>query len=199
MTKSVFVIMKHDAKKAGLHYDLRFRMPDSTMWASFAVPKGVPTAPAKKVLAIRTADHTKKGALLTGYIKDGYGTGELRVWDLGKCDIIQYSEDRIILDLDGKKAKGKYYLISITKARDAKQKSFLLFKGKPADKIYENSGILSKENYPDSMGIGMSSRLPPAETSEVESTDQDEDKIKSKKLSWDKTSRTVGKDRYCFM
>ena len=192
MTKSVFVIMKHNAKKAGLHYDLRFRMPDSTMWASFAVPKGVPTKPAKKVLAIRTVDHTKKGALLTGYIKDGYGTGELRVWDIGKCDIIQYSEDRIILDLDGKKAKGKYYLISIIKARDEKQKSFLLFKGKPTDKIYECFGTLSKENFPDmSGGGGMGCRVPPADTTETE--ERDEDNVVHPSLPWSKTTQTVGK------
>ena len=33
--KSKFVIMEHHAKRAGLHYDLRFRMPNSDMWASF--------------------------------------------------------------------------------------------------------------------------------------------------------------------
>jgi len=60
--------MKHQAKRAGLHYDLRFKMPNSKDWASFAVPKGIPTTPGKKVLAIKTTTHSEKEALLTGVI-----------------------------------------------------------------------------------------------------------------------------------
>ena len=75
MTPSEFVIMKHEAKRAGLHYDLRFKMPKSNMWDSYAVRKGVPTEPGKKVLAVKTTLHSRKEALLTGNIKDGYGAG----------------------------------------------------------------------------------------------------------------------------
>jgi bifunctional non-homologous end joining protein LigD len=173
MTKSVFVIMKHKAKKAGLHYDLRFRMSDSTMWASFAVPKGVPTKPGKKVLAIRTKDHTKKGALITGRIKEGYGTGTLEVWDIGRCDIIKYSDKHILLDLYGRKVKGKYHLISTIRAGDKDKTSFFLFKGK----------LLNE-------GTGMISRIPSGGiASDVE---EGEDELTSPDLPWDKTPRTVG-------
>ena len=177
MTKSVFVIMKHNAKKAGLHYDLRFRMPDSVMWASFAVPKGVPTEPGPKVLAIRTKDHTKKGALITGRIKEGYGTGTLEVWDMGACNIIKYSDKYILLDLKGKKAKGKYHLFLIAKVREKDQKSYLLFKGKLPEKIYESTGMLSRI---PSGGI-------------AEDTEEGIDELTSSDLPWDKTPRTVGK------
>jgi len=70
-TSSHFVVIKHEAKRAGLHYDLRFKMPTSNMWASFAIRKGVPTSPGQKVLAVRTHDHTRDEALYTGKIKEG--------------------------------------------------------------------------------------------------------------------------------
>lgn len=177
MTKSVFVIMKHKAKKAGLHYDLRFRMPNSNMWASFAVPKGVPTKEGKKVLAIRTKDHTKKGALITGRIKEGYGTGTLKVWDIGSCKIIKFTDKYILLDLDGKKVKGKYHLISTIVTGDKDQKSYFLFKGKTVNKVYEATGMVS--------------RIPSCGM--AEDTEEGEDEEITPDLTWDPTPRTVGK------
>jgi hypothetical protein len=66
MTKSRFIIVRHDAIKARLHFDLRFQMPDSKNWASFAVRKGVPLEPGIKVLAVRTNDHSEEEALFLG-------------------------------------------------------------------------------------------------------------------------------------
>lgn len=180
MTPSVFVIMRHDAKRAGLHFDLRFRMPDSIMWASFAVPKGVPTKPGNKVSAFRTKDHTRRDALLTGRIKDGYGTGELKAWDMGKCNILKYTDDRIALEFFGSKVKGIYHLISIAKPGVTENRTHLLFKSKK--KTY------TKENFPDmSGGGGMGCRVPPADTSETE--ERDEDDIVHPSLSWSKTAQ----------
>ena len=130
MDKSEFVIMEHKAKKAGLHFDLRFKMPKSNMWASFAVRKGVPTNPGQKVLAVRTTDHTRKEALLTGYIEDGYGAGDLKKWDGGNCIIIKYSDSHISIDFNGSKVKGTYHFISTVKAGDKDSKSYFLFKSK---------------------------------------------------------------------
>lgn len=131
MTKSKFVIMEHKANKAGLHFDLRFKMPKSKDWDSFAVRKGVPTLPGKKVLAVRTTVHTEVEALFTGKIEKGYGAGILKRWDDGSCDILKYTEKHIILDLKGKKVKGIYHMLS-TGVIDKKfdKKSYMLFKGK---------------------------------------------------------------------
>jgi DNA ligase D-like protein (predicted 3'-phosphoesterase) len=130
MTPSEFVIMKHEAKKAGLHYDLRFKMPNSNMWDSYAVRKGVPTEPGTKVLAVKTTLHTRKDALLTGNIEDGYGAGQLTKWDSGKCIIIKYSSSHISIDFKGSKIKGTYHFISTVKAGDKDKKSYFLFKSK---------------------------------------------------------------------
>lgn len=142
MSQSKFVIMKHNADKAGLHYDLRFKMPKSNDWASYAVPKGVPTSPGKKVLAIKTTVHSEKEALLTGHITDGYGAGKLSKWDGGSCDIIKYDDSHVTIEFKGSKIKGIYHLISTgVMDKDFKKPTYLLFKGKA---INERSGMASR-------------------------------------------------------
>jgi len=132
MTQSKFIVVKHDAKKARLHYDLRFVMPKSKIWASFAVRKGLPTQPGTKVLAVRTHDHTDKEALFIGTIKDGYGAGKLTKWDDGQCIIHKYTPSHIILELKGRRFKGIYHMIStgVMNKKDFKKRSFMLFKSK---------------------------------------------------------------------
>ncbi len=128
MTKSEFVIVKHEAKRAGLHYDFRFRMPRSQMWASFAVPKSVPTDTGTKALAIRTTDHTKKDALLTGVLSSGYGAGKFTMHDRGSCEILKYTDKHISIKLNGSKFKGTYHLFRTPTV--SKQKEYFLFKGR---------------------------------------------------------------------
>lgn len=145
MTRSKFVIMEHQANKAGLHFDLRFKMPNSNNWDSFAVRKGVPTLPGKKVLAVRTTVHSEREALLTGKIEQGYGAGILKKWDEGSCDILKYTDKHIILDLKGRKVKGVYHMINtgfVDKKFD--KKSYMLFKGKT---VVEITGMISRIPY----------------------------------------------------
>lgn len=129
--KSKFVVMKHEAKRAGLHYDLRFVMPKSKMWASFAVRKGVPTEPGKKVLAVKTHDHTEKEAMMLGIIDDGYGAGKLSLFDKGDCIIIKYSSGHIVINFKGRKVKGLYHMVSTGVIdKDFKKQTYMLFKSK---------------------------------------------------------------------
>lgn len=128
---SEFVIVKHEAKRAGLHYDFRFVMPKSDLWASFAVPKGVPMVTGEKVLAVRTTDHTKEDALLSGTLSSGYGAGKFTIKDRGSCDIIKYTDKHISIKLNGRIFKGTYHLFEIRDSRVAsKQKQYFLFKGR---------------------------------------------------------------------
>lgn len=141
-TQSKFVVMKHEAKRAGLHYDLRFKLPKSKDWDSYAVPKGVPTASGQKALAIKTTIHSEKEALLTGNIKDGYGAGRLTKWDGGSCTILKYSDRHISIDFKGSKVKGVYHLISTgVMDKDFNKPTYLIFKGKS---IKESTGMASK-------------------------------------------------------
>lgn len=130
-----FVVMEHHAKKAGLHYDLRFQKPDDPKnWLSFAIRKGVPLQMGTKVLAIRTNIHSEEEAMFLGTIDDGYGAGVLKLWDKGECDIIKYSEYHMVINFKGRKVKGIYHFVTITKINKMRNKghrrSYLFFKGK---------------------------------------------------------------------
>jgi bifunctional non-homologous end joining protein LigD len=132
MTKSRFIVVRHDAIKARLHFDLRFQMPDSKNWASFAVRKGVPLEPGVKVLAVRTNDHSEQEALFLGRIEVGYGAGELTKWDDGVCYVEKYSSAHIVVRFEGKKVKGLYHLINtgVANRKQYKEQQYMLFKGK---------------------------------------------------------------------
>jgi bifunctional non-homologous end joining protein LigD len=127
-----FIVVKHEAKRAGIHYDLRFEMPNSKLWASFAVPKGVPTEPGQKVLAVRTHDHSKEEALFLGTIAQGYGAGKLTKWDGGTCIVRRFDEKHMAVEFKGSKVKGLYHLIKSPYGGKFKQKQYFLFKGKIA-------------------------------------------------------------------
>jgi len=132
MIKSKFILIKHDAKKARLHYDLRFRMAKSKLWASFACRKEVPTKPGPKILAIRTRDHDEKEALFVGEIKEGYGAGKLSKLDDGACIIEKYTSPHIVVNFKGKKLRGVYHLVSVgvVDKKKYKDQQYMLFKGK---------------------------------------------------------------------
>ena len=135
MTKSRFIIVEHDARRAGKHFDLRFIKPKSKLWDSYAVRKGIPTEVGKKVLAIKTRLHTEKDALFIGKIEKGYGAGELKMWDSGSCTILKYHPSHMVVEFNGNKIKGIYHLINlamnkkITK-QEFKGQQYWLFKGK---------------------------------------------------------------------
>lgn len=172
MTQSEFVVTEHKAKRAGLHWDLRFKMPKSNMWASFAVRKGVPLKPGTKVLAVRTHDHKRDEALLTGKIESGYGAGTFKEWDRGKCKIHKYSPAHMAIEFQGKKVKGLYHLVDVGVVdKEFKGKQYFLFKGKSV-----NEG-------------GMISRIPSG--GEGEDVEQGYAYQTGKRLPWSKAKKSI--------
>jgi len=146
MTRSKFIVVEHDATKARLHWDLRFIMPKSKLWMSFAVRKGIPLKPGQKVLAVRTHDHTEKEALFLGTIPPGeYGAGRLKKWDDGQCIIHKYKPGHILIEFKGRKVKGFYHLIStgVMNKKEYKNQQYMLFKGKTLNEFI-NHGLLSR-------------------------------------------------------
>jgi hypothetical protein len=137
---SKFVIIKHQAKRAGTHYDLRFKMPRSSNWISFAIRKGIPAGYEKR-LAVRTHDHSEKEALFTGTIEDGYGAGKLTKFDSGSCKILKYDPPRsMAVEFKGSKLKGIYHFVNIAVSsgkKDFKKQNYWFFKGKQIKEAIE--------------------------------------------------------------
>ena len=104
----LFVIQKHDATR--LHYDLRLEL--GGVMPSWAVPKGLPIDPGERRLAVRTEDHPLDYASFEGWIPEGeYGAGEVRIFDRGRYETIEWTDDKVSFRLDGRRHRGEYHLI----------------------------------------------------------------------------------------
>ncbi|MGH2739015.1 MAG: non-homologous end-joining DNA ligase, partial [Actinomycetota bacterium] len=105
---SVFVIQKHNATR--LHYDLR--LEKDGVLASWAVPRGLPTAPGDRRLAVRTENHPMEYADFEGWIPKGhYGAGEVRIFDRGAYELIEWKDEKVSFRLHGVRNRGEYHLI----------------------------------------------------------------------------------------
>ena len=119
---NIYVIQKHAATH--LHYDLRLKM-DGVL-KSWAIPKEPPSALGVRRLAVQVEDHPVEYANFEGTIPEGeYGAGTVEIWDGGTYKLIERKEDKLIVEINGKKLKGIYVLLRF---RD--QKNWLFFKKK---------------------------------------------------------------------
>jgi DNA ligase D-like protein (predicted 3'-phosphoesterase) len=93
---------------------------------SWAIPKEPPSALGVRRLAVQVEDHPVEYANFEGTIPEGeYGAGTVEIWDRGTYKLIERKEDKLIVEINGKKLKGIYVLLRF---RD--QKNWLFFKKK---------------------------------------------------------------------
>lgn len=132
MESHKFIVVQHEAKRAGKHWDLRFQIPGDKNWASFALRKQPDTIkPGEKIGAVKTHLHSEEEALFLGTIESGYGAGILKEYDSGFCNIVKYTSKSISINFHGKKLKGVYNLLQVKNFdRNADPKMFVFFKGK---------------------------------------------------------------------
>ncbi|MGZ5350886.1 MAG: non-homologous end-joining DNA ligase [Actinomycetota bacterium] len=98
-----FVIHKHRA--TALHYDVRLERDGAL--PSWAVPKGLPTARGDKRLAVRTEDHPLEYGRFAGTIPEGhYGAGEVRIFDDGWYEPVEWTDDKVSFRLHGRRYPG---------------------------------------------------------------------------------------------
>jgi DNA ligase D-like protein (predicted 3'-phosphoesterase) len=120
----IFVIHRHEASH--LHYDLRLEI-DGVL-KSWAVPKEPPKTKGIKRLAVQVEDHPLAYAKFKGIIPEGnYGAGKVEIWDKGKYELIERTNNKIEFNLKGKRLKGNYILIK-TSYGSKPGKSWLWFK-----------------------------------------------------------------------
>ena len=106
--KLIYLIHEHHASH--LHWDLRLEM--NGVLKSWAIPKVPSTEKEIKRLAIQVEDHPLEYAKFHGIIPEGnYGAGEVKIWDKGNYELLEKTPKKFMIDIHGKKIKGKYVLI----------------------------------------------------------------------------------------
>lgn len=122
LQRPIYVIQEHHAKR--LHWDLRFEM-DGVL-KSWALPKGAPEGRERR-LAVQVEDHPIEYAAFEGKIPEGnYGAGEVKIWDNGIFEIESKKPNKIVVNIKGKKLKGRYCLLHFKPT----EKNWLFFKVK---------------------------------------------------------------------
>lgn len=114
LKKNVYLIQQHAATK--LHYDFRIQIGDALK--SWVLPKGPSLSPKERRLAILTFDHDLSYRNFEGVIEEGYGAGEVLLWDRGTYRNLKeasidtcFKQGRIEIGITGKKLKGGFALI----------------------------------------------------------------------------------------
>ena len=98
-----FVIHKHRATR--LHYDVRLERDGGL--PSWAVPKGLPTAKGDKRLAVQTEVHPLEYGKFEGTIPEGhYGAGEVRIFDDGWYEPVEWEDRKVSFRLHGRRYPG---------------------------------------------------------------------------------------------
>jgi bifunctional non-homologous end joining protein LigD len=98
-----FVIHKHRATR--LHYDVRLERDGAL--PSWAVPKGLPIAKGDKRLAVQTEVHPLEYGAFEGTIPEGhYGAGEVRIFDDGTYEPIDWTDTKVSFVLHGRRYPG---------------------------------------------------------------------------------------------
>ena len=106
-----FIIHKHQAEKAGLHYDLRIEHNNMLLsWASRKIPNIV-AGDVNKIMLFQQPDHEMDWFDFSGTIDDGYGKGKVEIWDKGTYETVKWEEDHYTIIFHGTKIKGPYAII----------------------------------------------------------------------------------------
>ncbi|MCJ7770521.1 3'-phosphoesterase [Candidatus Bathyarchaeota archaeon] len=122
--EEIYLIHMHDASH--LHWDLRLEMKG--VLKSWAIPKEPPTEAGIKRLAVQVEDHPIEYAEFSGTIPEGqYGAGTVEIWDKGSYIPVSIAEDKLVVNINGERLKGKYILV---KTKLGKGNNWIFFKMK---------------------------------------------------------------------
>jgi len=136
-----FVIHDHQAEKAGHHFDLRLEFPvaslhealntyegkripgtpeplsefpdkPGTVYRSFAVRKHSLPTEKTKLFIVETEDHPIQYGNFKGNIPEGYGAGDVDIFDRGTFKLIDVEGDKkYTIEFKGKELRGIYAFV----------------------------------------------------------------------------------------
>jgi len=127
-----FVLQKHRAIRAGLHYDFRIRYPDKKKLISFViVGLKIPSVNdiEKKVFLIRTPDHGISWLYRDSFeIPRGeYGAGTIKTVQKGKAKVVVWTNNYIHLEINsGEYLNGNYHFFKVGKRQDKRSSEIWL-------------------------------------------------------------------------
>ena len=132
---SIFVVQKHLAHRAGLHWDFRLQHGE-VLW-SWAVRKGPSLDPTDKRIAVHVEDHPLDYANFEGSIPDGqYGAGQVELWDRGVWQPLDdpdagMRKGELKFVLNGIRLHGRFTLVRLRPrpGQTSRQDKWLLIKG----------------------------------------------------------------------
>lgn len=131
--KVPYVIHKHNAFRAGLHYDLRIKYLDKNKLASFAVPKDkFPKGPGSKSIAIKVPDHgmawlNKDNVEIP---KGEYGGGFIKTVQKGMASVLFWTDKVIVFEVKGSIADGRYYMFNTNRKKGSGGQIWILLQKK---------------------------------------------------------------------
>ncbi|MGH2451713.1 MAG: DNA ligase D [Candidatus Limnocylindria bacterium] len=130
-----YVVHRHHATR--LHWDVRLEL-DGVL-KSWAVPNGPPLEAGKKRLAVHTEDHPLEYLTFEGVIPDGYGAGNMTIWDSGIYELLEAKGARdggepgeYKIRFRGERLTGEYVLVR-TKANEGRDWLMILHGTAPKD------------------------------------------------------------------
>jgi bifunctional non-homologous end joining protein LigD len=162
----IFVVQKHQAHRAGLHWD--FRLEHGGVLWSWAVRKGPSLDPADKRIAVHVEDHPLEYAGFQGDIPQGeYGAGSVETWDRGTWEPIGDPEEGmrkgdLKFVLHGTRLNGAFVLVRMRPRPNqrSRQDNWLLIKkhdeeeraGADASSLEQAMPLRQKQDRPPAPG-----------------------------------------------
>jgi DNA ligase D-like protein (predicted 3'-phosphoesterase) len=101
MEKRLLVIQEHNAKRAGLHWDIRFETDDKVL-RSFVIPKHEFPEKGKFRMAILVEDHPWDYKDFDGVIPSGYGEGTVKLLFSDYVKVEEFNENKVKFEFENK-------------------------------------------------------------------------------------------------
>jgi len=166
-TAPIFVVQKHAAHRAGLHWDFRLEH-NGVLW-SWAVRKGPSLDPRDKRIAAHVEDHPLEYADFQGTIPDGqYGAGTVETWDRGTWEPVNdpdagMAKGELTFVLHGARLSGRFHLVRMKPKPRQRGDNWLLFKGHDAGERAGGDALaIEREIPPPRAAAAIKREGPPA-------------------------------------